>query len=506
MYEFIDTTELQSSGSTLPSEALNFNGYWLEEEIPGYRTLNVSGREMISNEITDLQVGVSDGSRYQRQRYEPRIITVTYQLFADSNGAFREAYNKLNALLDAEECRLIFNDERDKFFVGTRSGFSDVPAGRNCVIGEIEFVCSDPFKYTLDEFEASPTLDDGLTFAVDYRGTYKAFPVLEAKTPGDNGYVGFIDQNNHILQFGNVEEMDGENYEKSETLIDDVFTTSPSGWTMNQATTVKVVSEHKQIGTAGYADGRLCALDYGDGTNWHGPSWTKQIPADSKGHTGAKNCTFSWHHYFSTGTINDLGVIQFLMTDANKRNVAAVTYWKNAAGQNFGNVHMYVNGNVLKEISLDCGYWNTITGLDYGRSSIAKFGGRFDFSLGGQVYSFNVPEMADIEVVEVSVFIGKWGSTYPPIGANFVYSLRFVSHSVPAWRNIPNKFGKDDVLKVDCSKGSVMVNGVETAGLGALGNDWENFYLAPGNNQIRCAYSGWAQKPEFKLKYREVYL
>lgn len=43
MYKFVDTTERQEE-QILPSEALNFNGVYFENVIPGYRTLYVSGR------------------------------------------------------------------------------------------------------------------------------------------------------------------------------------------------------------------------------------------------------------------------------------------------------------------------------------------------------------------------------------------------------------------------------------------------------------------------------
>ena len=45
--------------------------------------------------------------------------------------------------------------------------------------------------------------------------------------------------------------------------------------------------------------------------------------------------------------------------------------------------------------------------------------------------------------------------------------------------------------------------------LGALGNDWENFYLTPGQNQIGFSYSDWVPAgyaPKMGVKYREVYL
>ena len=119
MYKFVDTTERQEE-QILPSEALNFNGVYFENVIPGYRTLYVSGREMIETEITDLDTEIMDGSRYRRKRYKPRTITVGYQLIAKSNAEFRNAYNKLNLLLDVAEAKLIFLDEPDKYYVGTK--------------------------------------------------------------------------------------------------------------------------------------------------------------------------------------------------------------------------------------------------------------------------------------------------------------------------------------------------------------------------------------------------
>ena len=113
-----------------------FLNYTMEKPwnvIPGYRTLYVSGREILGTEITDLETGVSDGTKYRRKRYQPRTIVVGYQLIAEDNSAFRSAYNKLNALLDEEQATLIFADEPDKYYIGTKQGTGEVPAGKNSI-------------------------------------------------------------------------------------------------------------------------------------------------------------------------------------------------------------------------------------------------------------------------------------------------------------------------------------------------------------------------------------
>lgn len=236
MYEFRDITATVSEGNILPSEALMINGEYIENLIPGYRTLTVSGREALSPELATYETGIRDGSMLQNKRYPARIITVQYQLIAESNEAFREAYNQLGGILNVENAELIFNDELDKFFRGTPSSIGAVPPGRNAVTGEFEIYCADPFKYSVVEYEATPTLEDG-TILIDYNGTYKAYPTLEAEfyqenegdgdMPkfGDCGYVAFFNEEEKIIQLGDPEETDDEKYPSSQTLVNQKFNT-----------------------------------------------------------------------------------------------------------------------------------------------------------------------------------------------------------------------------------------------------------------------------------------
>ena len=64
-------------------------------------------------------------------------------------------------------------------------------------------------------------------------------------------------------------------------------------------------------------------------------------------------------------------------------------------------------------------------------------------------------------------------------------------------------------MTANCRTGEITRNGMPAPELGALGNDWENFYLTPGQNQIGFSYSDWVPAgyaPKMGVKYREVYL
>ena len=269
MYNFIDVTEA-SEGFVLPSEAMMINGQYIENLISGYRTLRVTGREALSPDVGEYEVGIRDGSALEKKRYPSRILIIEYALIAESNEAFRESFNQLAKILDIKDAELIFNDELDKFFIGTPCMIDSVTPGVNAVVGKFEILCTDPFKYSVIEYEATTSLDDA-SILVDYHGTYKAHPKLEATFfneedvkedgtagaltgSGDCGYVAFFDEDENIIQLGDPDEVDGDNpYPKSQTQMNQTFltetawgTTAQALWAMNVGV---VPAEVKQMGS-----------------------------------------------------------------------------------------------------------------------------------------------------------------------------------------------------------------------------------------------------------------
>lgn len=257
MYKFIDTTEV-SEENILPSEALMINGDYIENLIEGYRTLQVTGREALTAELHSYESGVRDGSVLQSKRYPARYITVKYQLLAKSPEAFRNAFNRLAGILNVEEAELIFNDEPDKFFIGTPEEIEEIPGGTNSVVGSFTIFCADPFKYSVQEYEAEAEANENVIL-IDYTGTYKSYPKLEAEfyeenefsellnkilglsSDGDCGYVAFFNEKEKIIQLGDPDESYGETYAKSQTLVNQKFQSSAAwnevartNWKVNQ--------------------------------------------------------------------------------------------------------------------------------------------------------------------------------------------------------------------------------------------------------------------------------
>ena len=122
--------------------------------------------------------------------------------------------------------------------------------------------------------------------------------------------------------------------------------------------------------------------------------------------------------------------------------------------------------------------------------------------------NFTDESIAETKVTKITFMFERYGAqnilTY-----NGLFSAKFVKNNCNTYKDIPNKFSASDIVEADCSTGEIFLNKVSAPELGALGNDWEEFYLVPGLNQIGFSYSSWVAAdyaPTIKVKYREVFL
>lgn len=613
IYDFIDTTEAPAGSVVLPAEALSINGTFIENEIDGYRTLTVSGREAMAQEVKEAEVGKHDGAFFQYRRYPTRDIVVTFQLITNSTAEFREAFIKLNSLLDFEEGQLIFNDEPDKYFIGTPTEVETPEPGLNTVTGEFTLHCEDPFKYSIEEKTATLTeSDNGPFFLINYEGTHKAYPSVditfyqsdtEDDQHGDCSFVSLMTQEGRVLQFGDpddtnvnqtpvrifkrassapaaptsqieysfdteaivntsalngwsetiptgsaklwttkaiasststlayieasewgtVEEYDDQDdsgdYKRimSKTEINKTFATIGSDWPTNSG---KLYNDFIQTGTATvitdstlnkkFAGGNT----YGSGSNWHGPSLTRST-ADN-----IKDWCFSFEYrfgqYSTSGAtsnyshkLNSTGIQQaVLWNSTGSKIIAAIVMWK-LAGTSKGSIRLVVGGKSVK----------LLTGIDFSNSaiyakkngkktaracSIKKLGSTFVFTIRDKEYRFVDETLEETAVNRCTFYFGTKTSSNRMLDGVRNVILRKIYQEDP-----PNPFTTNDMLTINANDASVQLNGLDAQNLGALGNDWEHFYLKPGTNQIGVAWSGWTAdeyKPDFVLRYREVYL
>lgn len=120
----------------------------------------------------------------------------------------------MNQILSAEQVKVIFNDEPDKYFIGTKEGNTDIEPGKNSVIGEFDIYCADPRKYSTTLKEFIGTEEDGIvTVNIQNDGTEDAIIDYEITNNSESGYLGIVSEKG-AMEFGKIEEADGEDYTK----------------------------------------------------------------------------------------------------------------------------------------------------------------------------------------------------------------------------------------------------------------------------------------------------
>lgn len=147
MYDFYDLKPRNEPvQQVLPTDAINYNGHWLDSEINGFRTLTVSGRESLSRQLNSPDSS-GDGSIYLSSRLDSRKIEVEFELNTKTVTEFNLATTKLAAILYEPNVKILFNDDKNFHYVGSVTSYElDKPL--LITKGKIEIECPDPFKYS----------------------------------------------------------------------------------------------------------------------------------------------------------------------------------------------------------------------------------------------------------------------------------------------------------------------------------------------------------------------
>ena len=508
MYAFVNTVNSGIVGTNLPTEAMSYNGVYLENEIDGYRTLSVTGRELMESEVTDQEIDGMDGSYYRYKTTPTRTITVKYQLRARGSREFRDAFNKMNKLLSGEQVKVIFNDESDKYFIGTKTSNTQVDGGSNNVIGEIEIYCSDPRKYSTTEKEFTAT--DGVLNIVN-EGTVPVSIDYDVQTTSETGYIGLVSEEG-IMQYGKIEELDGETYKQSEWLasIDDFYKCNDDigGTDVMHPTygTNGTLAEHTWfgnkfigLGSAGTKKG-----------NANGGLRTLVLPADSSGDTsGAKNFYCWFHLCFYAGLMGQTGEMCINFLTADDKLICGCNWYKTDSVGNTGHYEIWANGKVLKNWEFTTSHLQAQNPFYYkwGSCDVLKEGANIRFFFWARYYNFYIPEIENMKCAKIQIAFKQWGDR----SGNKVMSMMgfdvidFEKMNVEKWKDIPNRYPSGTNITIDGKSSHVYVNGMARPEDEVLGTQ---YFKAPvGTSEVKVTCSEWTKsQPIVKAKIREAWL
>ena len=548
MYKFHDTTELPKPLDELPSEALCFNGSFIEIMVPGYRTLYTSGREGNEREISQTESSDRDGARFRSVRRKPREIHVGFQMNTKDARDYAYKFNALKKLLKEEEAELIFNDEPDKFFRGTLTDIVMEDVGDLFVTGELVFVCSDPYKYAVDEHSITVQADGGrATIELDYRGTVDAYPILRTTTRAETESLLFSDDAGNMIAIGTPDASNAGLARGTRNLIANANSFFNTGIYPEQVsrytdeslrmTPVRVNDGTQEVvtinGTRYFTMERIAPVESDiedeeeteeeevidptvDTSSVTGITLYKAITQ-----TTMRNYVVTAQPLFYTDDLREVGYFHFgLVSEITEQSdtliqeieEAEIILEKTGIGSAYATAVMCVYGAEVKKVRVRVGKDNPISGLNGIGIGIARFGDIYTFTLGEETYEIDASAYTSImqgtnpKYVCVSLARVKGQQQMSGLGISLAQSISTGRTSADELASVMRA---SETIVVDCSTGEIRSNGRPKPALGSIDNNWVEFSLKPGFNRIECSAvtsDDMGAKPtSYTMTYREVW-
>lgn len=500
MYRFVDITK-QQSVVDLPSEAMQVNGVYLENEISGYRTLYTEGRETLETEISTIDNDYIDGAIEDSARDLSRAVRVHFLLVSHSPAEFREKFHRLNRLLRTRDSVFIFRDEPDKYLKGTKTDITDVEPGRLATEGCINIVCNDPYKYAIDEKVVKLT-PSGASEDVEiyYEGSKEVYPVFTARMAGGpNSFLAFSNQTGAIIRFGDADSQGQD--DTDEILVYDNGYADLAMWEFNTAHVPSYGGLTRvQNGVPALPVNSITPKTYGTGPNaWHGMALSKEVSQSSA-------FRFTWRCEFwqEDGSATQSELV-CSVSDGDGTEIAGVRYvYDKTRAATKVSVELYAGGALRKTIQAASFSTNGLSGKGCGESSISKSGSYILFDIAGQKHSFVVDELEATQSAGVNFYFGAYGSS-AGMQVSQLYASSFTIY-LEGKAVVASDLKKGDVVTINCRDATPYLNGAVQYGLGRIDNEWQGMRIVPGRNVITCQSSAWSKGVEYEIRYREAWL
>lgn len=164
-YKFIDTNE--ANLKSFASIQTIINGFNLDTELDGYRTLNVSGRSVFGRDIETLKFSArrnagskstksksnkSGNNKFFGSDIQSVVIEVEFLLEARTNKLFRELLSKFATILHQEEARWTWTDDPTFYYIGTISEIGGFKEDNNSIVSNFKILCVDPMKTSIETY------------------------------------------------------------------------------------------------------------------------------------------------------------------------------------------------------------------------------------------------------------------------------------------------------------------------------------------------------------------
>lgn len=500
MYDFQSTDPAMDDRIPLSAESLSYNGKYLENEVPGFRTLSVSGRGILSKEITDKSRDGFDGSSYIRRTIPPREITVAYRLTAPSASELINRVNILNAVLSDDQVPVVFADEPDKHFIGSAFNGSDPEPGRLAFTGEIQIRCTDPYKYLSVQKEIPVSIGRRGTLTIPNGGNADAILRYDLQFTQPNGYIG-VSSAYGGMEFGNIDSVYKEAVSNgTETLLSKAHVLKNWPAAAGYHHSVKTVSvapdmiptNSERPGVRKWITGEYSGNAHAAG-EFCRAAFEIDVPRDStqqSGKGGAESFYVSLFHWFQSAFADETGyqAISFIDTETTDGSEIARLELIKAGVNNQASYNIMVDGHDVRRFDFECNHESPFSAGQRGYNDFLKDGATFRYHFNGKYYTY-VNRYVEHRICNKIRF--EFGH-YPgdkPLTRNYIGDFRFDKKRITGDRLHPVVFPASSKVTIDGSHGKFLLDGMYKPEHEIIGSRY--FRIPPGNSRVNLTASSW---------------
>lgn len=489
--------------------SVKFDGYELSDYLivaPGFNRGIGSSRNLNMQKL-----GETRGKEFLSTTNDEGSISMPFELIDD----VLEKRRTLAEILDVKEPKkLIFGDEPDKYYLAIPSGDVNFTDNKRYGNGTITWIIPDAVAH-------SETIKQPFPFKKNIEGIYEAeivnngsesVPITyRIQNSKDNGYIGIVSEHG-AMQFGKVDEADGEDYQRNEQLISAKdFSSFPNFTGTNPQDSNKAVNGTLAQGTVeGFPVLRLS--NAGSGGGWHGGMKMIDIPADSEGHVGAKNFYCFFDSWFETGLMGQTGCVNISFFTADNELICSYILEKVDASGNAARVLFQIGGENPAVYRNNAFTPSNVTAENpfkrtEGKADVIKEGNTVKLFWRGQRFNASSPSLADMECAKVGIYIGQIANRN--ISSQFVTrcylrELVFQKLNVDKWRNTPNRYPGNSKLVVNGEETKLYVNGLVSLDDEIKGTQY--FKAPPGNTKVQLYVSDFTEIESATAEIREAWI
>ena len=519
LYEFIDTNEMPDMTIRLPGEAVNVNGTFLDNEIGGFTTVTVSGRDSLAYDITSENAGSSGtGELFLGKRLESRYLTINFKLVTSSASDLIAKFTTLKSMLSGDLI-VKFNDDINKYYKGTLSEIANPPEGALTFVSSFEIYCADPICYSENPkgpYTATQGADGRYSVTVTNEGNVDVPITMTATMNAENGYIGMY-TDYAITEIGNKEETDGVDYQQTETFLN-TTTFAESGWsnwsgTYTPDSRFDLSGTLGVSGTAGQSGLRLSTTGSNTGL-FNGGGKVYTLPPDSEGEVGAKNFYAWWDTFFWAEKMGQTAVQDIIFWSENE----IIARWLVLKTDKNGNSAFcrvsYNDGTGIKnmpkyDFKFKSSHLNKENPFNQSRGAMdfLKEGAKIRFHYWGIYPEVTAPYLENKQITKVSVVLANYdkrtGINY--VTHNAIQKLQIRKLKVDKWRDVPNRYSDGDNVKITGSDSKVYVNDMPKLTEKVDGSNL--FTIPPGETTIYFQCSDWCTTPPtYQVEFTEANL